>query len=151
MQIVNTAYYVDILHERYPDLPKKQLQKLCVMFMRRLYTAIAHHGDDVLFKSSGRGKEGESLMLKIYRRDFNYLRHNERVHKRAMELQKQRREQRRLERIRKHFGCKVSEYYREIDEREARQAYEKNRAYVQRIREKTAGYTPVNPDLSLEE
>lgn len=71
--IRNTAYYSQQIAARYPDLPAKEIQKLCVLVMKRIY-GHALRDNDIRIVS-----EPHKLVLKIYKPEYSSTEHNERV------------------------------------------------------------------------
>jgi hypothetical protein len=75
--IVTTADFVALLAKKYPSLPPKEINKICLLLMRRLY-GYSVHDQDVRVASGHHG-----LSLKIYKPDQSPQAHNARVDRQA--------------------------------------------------------------------
>lgn len=80
MRVTDTAYYTQLLAEKYPDIPIRSLQQLCQLFIRKLY-AEAYHGRDVLIQSST-----QHFKMKVYRRQYHVEKANARARKDGFRL-----------------------------------------------------------------
>lgn len=69
----DTNYFADQIAAKYPELPPKEIRKLCRLLMQRIY-GNATRDRDVRLCSGTR-----NVSLKIYKPDRNATEHNKRV------------------------------------------------------------------------
>jgi len=92
MKQVNTRYYSEQIAAKYPLLPAEQVQQVCLLFMRQLYTGVARHGFDIAIKCPER-----HLKTKVYKRQHNVAKANLIAKQKARRLRRFRKE--RAERV----------------------------------------------------